>query len=532
MLSKARQAALDARMFGRFAFGLPRFLRSPIQPDRCADLLKDRLERREESFLSLIKGAVYANRSSPYLRLLQEADVDFEEIVKLVSREGIEATLEYLFDAGIYVTLDELKGRRPIRRSGFEFAAKASHFDNPLLTSHFEGATGGSRGPGSRLIVDLDLIAGDAPTHSLFMKAFDLASSPMALWRPLPPGVAGVKKALMQSKLDKGIERWFSQNPHQLTPGNGRYFLFLSCALQMSRLFGVPLPRPEFVPVAEPAPVAEWLAQKTAGGSPGHLDTNATCGVRVLHAAKDGGFDISGSFFRFGGEPYTTAKADLVAEAGCRAACHYSMGEVGPVGIACADAIEVDDVHLIGHKIAILQKPIVTSLSQYDAFYITTLAPACPKIMLNVACGDNGVLESRVCNCALGKVGFKQHIHSIRSYEKLTSEGMQFLGTDLLLLLEQVLPNRFGGGPNDYQFVEMEEAGVTRVQLIASTRLGSLDEGKLLETALEFLGSRARENRMMAERWKEGKVLVVKRSEPYVTKASKLLPLHILPKNR
>jgi hypothetical protein len=289
---------------------------------------------------------------------------------------------------------------------------------------------------------------------------------------------------------------------------------------------------PEFVQVTEGERVAEWLAQKIAEGTPGHLDTNASCGVRVLQAAKDKGLDIAGSFLRLGGEPYTVAKASMVAETGCRAACHYSMGEVGQIGIACADASEVDDVHLISHKMAVLQRPIVTTLSQYDAFYLTTLAPACPKIMLNVASGDNGLLEERVCNCPLGQLGFHQHIHSIRSYEKLTSEGMQFLGSDLLLLLEQILPSRFGGGPHDYQFVELEEEGVARVQLIASPRLGPLDEKTLLHTALEFLGSRARENRMMVERWKEGRTLVVKRSEPYVTKASKLLPLHVMPKDR
>jgi len=102
----------------------------------------------------------------------------------------------------------------------------------------------------------------------------------------------------------------------------------------------------------------------------------------------------------------------------------------------------------------------------------------------------------------------------------------------LLLLLEQVLPSQFGGGPQDYQFVEKEEEGVTRVQLVVSNRLGPLSESELLQTTLDFLGSRARENRMMVERWKEGGTLVVKRSEPHVTKAAKLLPLHILPKER
>jgi hypothetical protein len=300
----------------------------------------------------------------------------------------------------------------------------------------------------------------------------------------------------------------------------------------MSRICGAPIPYPEFVPISQSQKVAEWLAEQTGRGLPAHLDTNASCAVRVLQAAKDRGLDISGSFLRVGGEPYTEAKARMVAEAGCKAAVHYSMAEVGHIGIACGNPGNLDDVHLITHKMAVLQRPVVTSLGEFEAFYLTTLAPVCPKIMLNVAIGDNGVLEERDCGCAVGKIGFHQHIHSIRSFEKLTSDGMQFLGSDLLLLLEQVLPGQFGGGPNDYQIVEMEDDAVTKVQLVVSPRLGPLDEHQLLQVTLEFLGSRARENRMMVERWKEGETLAIKRAEPHVTKAAKLQPLHILPKNR
>jgi hypothetical protein len=515
-------------MFGRFAIGLPGFLRSQIPPGVCPDILKQSLADRERSFLKLVEYAVYKNELSPYRKLLQAADVDCEDLIESVRRDGIEETLGRLFAAGVYLTLEEFKGRQPICRSGLELEVKASDFDNPLLVSHFEGSTGGSRGSGTRLIVDLDLIAGDALMHAVFLRAHKLESSPTALWRPLPPGVAGIKKAFMQAKLGRCTERWFSQNRYRLNRADLKYFTFLNYSVQMSRLCGVPIPAPEFVPVSQSERIAGWLAQKTTEGHPGHLDTNASCAVRVLQAASENGLDIAGSFFRVGGEPYTSAKAKMVAAAGCRGACHYSMAEVGPIGIACADGCELDDVHLGSHKVALLQKNVTTGVSEYGAFHLTTLSPRCPKIMLNVATGDYGVLQERECSCPFGRLGFHQHVHSIRSYEKLTSEGMQFLGSDLIFLLEQILPGRFGGGPHDYQFVEVEEAGRTRVQLIASKRLGPLDEKQLLDTAFEFLGSRAPENRMMVERWREGGTLVVRRSEPYVTKSSKLLPLHVL----
>jgi hypothetical protein len=531
LFSGVRQLAKDGRMFGSFAFDLPVFLRNPIAPDQCSHVLKECLTRREDSFLNLLRNGIYANSSSPYLQLLKAAGLEYEEIAEIVGREGIEAALGQLFDAGVYLTIEEFKGRRPIRRLGLELKAEAADFDNPLITSHFEGSTGGSRGTGTRLVVDLDLIALDTLTHALFLKSFELESSPMALWRPLPPGVAGIKKALMEAKLRKGIERWFCQNENRFFSRNFKYRLFLIYATRMSRICGARFPQPEFVPVSESVQVANWLAAKVRQGVRAHLDTNATSAVRVLQAGEDNGLDISGSFFRLGGEPLTAVKVKMVEEAGCRAVCHYSMGEVGNIGMACADPVELDDVHISSHKMAVLLRPGLSNGCLNDAFYLTTLAPVCPKIMLNVASGDYGVLEERECGCAMGELGFRQHIHSIRSYEKLTSDGMQFLGSDLLLLLEQVLPQQFGGGPHDYQFVETEVEGVTKVQLIASDRLGPLEEERVLQTTLEFLGSRAPENRMMVQRWKEGETLSVKRAEPYVTKAAKLLPLHLLRKD-
>ena len=46
--------------------------------------------------------------------------------------------------------------------------------------------------------------------------------------------------------------------------------------------------------------------------------------------------------------------------------------------------------------------------------------------------------------------------HTIRSHEKLTAGGMTLLDTDVIRLLDEVLPARFGGAPTDYQLVEHE----------------------------------------------------------------------------
>ena len=89
--------------------------------------------------------------------------------------------------------------------------------------------------------------------------------------------------------------------------------------------------------------------------------------------------------------------------------------------------------------------------------------------------------------CPLAALGYRTHFHTIRSHEKLTSEGMTFLGHDLIRLVEEVLPAQFGGGPTDYQFVEVERDGLPRVDLLVSPRLGPLNEPAVAAAVLDFL---------------------------------------------
>jgi hypothetical protein len=148
--------------------------------------------------------------------------------------------------------------------------------------------------------------------------------------------------------------------------------------------------------------------------------------------------------------------------------------------------------------------------------------------MLNVESDDYGVLEERDCGCPIGALGLRLHLHTIRSYEKLTSEGMNFVGTELLTLIEQVLPGRFGGGPADYQLVESEVGGLPKVSLLVSPRVGAIDEVEVARTVLETLGSGPGYRDMMATLWRDGDTLRIERREPYETGQAKILPLQIV----
>jgi len=516
-------------MFPRYAVGLRKFLQQPLTPAECRRRIEHHLRERDEYFLRLVERRVFAHAGSPYFKLLNHFGIGFEDIAKMVRRHGVEPTLERLYDEGVYVTYQEFKGRQPIIRRGLEFRVKPKDFDNPLLAKHYEARTGGSRSVGTRVVIDFDLLSHEAAYYHLFLTAFDLAVRPLALWFPVPPGSTGIKTVLRYAKLGKAVERWFSQNKFVPRLDSWKYFLFSSYAVYSSRIGGLPLPVPEYVPLAEASQVALWLAAKKMEGKPAVLYTYVSSGIRVCLAARELGLDISGSLLRLAGEPYTPAKARVVSEAGCKAACEYSMAEIGCIGILCANPSAPDDVHVTTDKLAVIQRdrPVGSNGRSIPALCYTTLLPSTSKIMLNVESGDYGVLGERRCGCLVGEIGFSQHLHSIRSYDKLTSEGMTFGGSDLISLVEDILPARFGGHPTDYQLVEEEEAGLSKVSLIVGPRVGPVDEKEIVSTLLTLLRSYPG-LKMMAEQWRDGRTLRVVRREPYATGVAKVLPLHIL----
>ena len=110
----------------------------------------------------------------------------------------------------------------------------------------------------------------------------------------------------------------------------------------------------------------------------------------------------------------------------------------------------------------------------------------------------------------------------------MTSEGMHFVGTELLRLLEEVLPQEFGGAATDYQLLEEEIGGLPKISLVVSPRIGDLDEARVIRTALQTLGSARRGADLMAGVWRNAETLRVVRREPYATSGTKVLPLHVV----
>jgi hypothetical protein len=85
--------------------------------------------------LRVLELGVFANPSSPYLPLLRGAGAELGDVRHLVRTQGLEGALGSLYDAGVFVTLDEVKGRTSIERKGISIPVRQGAFDNPLLTA-------------------------------------------------------------------------------------------------------------------------------------------------------------------------------------------------------------------------------------------------------------------------------------------------------------------------------------------------------------------------------------------------------------
>ena len=231
-----------------------------------------------------------------------------------------------------------------------------------------------------------------------------------------------------------------------------------------------------------------------------------------------------------GGEVPTPTKVSGITRTGARWISIFSFAEAGSVGIGCAQPLDANDLHFLKDSLALILYPrqVPNTEITVEAITLTTLLPTTPKVMLNVETDDYGVIETRSCGCGWEAYGFHDHIRYLRSFRKLTGEGVTLIGSEMVQILEEVLPARFGGSPLDYQLMEEEDdKGFTRLTLIVSPKINIPDETKLSEVILEALGKGSDSADLSRAIWNQAKSLRVKRTEPIWTDRGKLMPLHL-----
>jgi hypothetical protein len=520
----------DLKMYGRFAWGLPSFLRHTMSLEEARTLVQHRMVERETNFLRLVERGIFGYARSPYLPLLKLAGCTLEDIRQMVRTQGLEDTLRALREAGVYVTFEEFKGRAPIVRHGQVFPVPAQDFDNPYLSHYYQAETGGSTGAGTRVGVDLSHLAALAPCLMLTWDAHNVLGVPTALWRGVLPDGSGLNNILYTSRFGQVPQKWFSHIATRDWRHPLRYHLATYGTVIIGRLWGAAIPWPETVPVDQAHVVARWAAETLQAHGACLILTQVSRALRVCLAAQEAGRDLDGATFVVGGEPTTPAKMQAITHTGARCFPTYTLVEAGRLGVGCSKPVDEGDLHFLKDAFALVQYPHQIPGSDYTvpAFHLTSLLSTTPKLMLNVETDDYGVLETRACGCPLEAYGFTEHLRHIRSFQKLTGEGVTLVGSDMVHILEAVLPARFGGSPLDYQLLEEEdEQGFTRLSLVVSPKVALPEETVVIAAVLEALsqGSIAADSAQAV--WNQARTLRVKRMEPIWTARGKLMPLHL-----
>jgi hypothetical protein len=518
----------DLKMYARFAWGLRGFLNHTITLEEAHAIVRRRLADRERSFLRLVKKGVFGYQYSPYLSLLKSAGCEMGDIENLVRSSGLEGTLRALREAGVYVTFEEFKGRAPMVRNGRVIRVKARDFDNPYLSFYYHAESSGTSGAGTRVDIDLDNLAAQASQILIAQDAHGVAHAPMAVWRSILPDGSGIANILRSARFGNVTEKWFSPiTSRDLRPAL-KYRLATQYIVVLARLAGLPFPSPELVTMDQAVVVARWaIATRQARGAC-LIRAHVSMALRVSLAALENGWDLTGVTFMSGGEPPTPAKVKKITASGAGWLPVYISSDVGCIGAGCARPVDGNDLHLFKDGVAVIQSPrqVPGYNTPIQAFCFTTLFPTAPKILLNVESDDYGVMESRHCGCPLEACGFTEHLRNVRSFSKLTGEGVTLVGSEMVHILEEVLPARFGGSPLDYQLLEEEdERGYTRLCLLISPRIHIEDETSVIGTLLDTLRQSSVAADLAGALWSQAGTIRIRRTDPIWTARGKFMPL-------
>lgn len=523
------------KMFARFPFVLQGFLRHRLTLAEAEQIVRERMAQRRENFLAMAQRAIYAYPASPYFKLLQSAGCECADLAALVQEKGVEGALCDLRAAGVYVTYEEFKGRKPIERGSTTIPVTARDFDNPIARRDFTSETSGSTGLATMVNQDLDNLAATAPESMVTYAAHQVLDAPVMMWGQFLPG-PGLRNIFQSAYMGKSVEHWFAPTGWRDSKYWYKYSTATLYMLGWARVLGLPAPIPQIVRYEQVEIVARYLAALLKQHRRVLVFGAVGRALRICLAAAEQGLDLSGAVLRTGGEPITPAKAAAIERVGARLLPGYVSTETGNIAWGCANPREPGDFHLLTDEYALITHPY--AIPAFDttvpAFNLTSLLDSAPKILFNTQVDDYGIVEERgvhtanACGCGLEAYGYTTHLRQIRSYSKLVGEGVTLIGNEMLDILENVLPAQFGGTPIDYQLQEQEDdKGLTRVYLVIDPRVEIADEQAVIRRVLKAL----RDASPMADAartvWQQTQTIQIKRAKPILTANGKLLPLHI-----
>jgi hypothetical protein len=516
----------EAAYYSRMALGICEYLRTPPYPD-AGEVIRRQLENRESIFLDIVRRTVFSNSSNPYCQMLRLAGCTFEDLSREVAREGLEAALATLLRNGVYLTHDEFKGKTPIVRPGLQIQAEPGSFRNPLVTGWILSTTSGSRSKGTRFPESLEVRLYREAQSQIRARELGLADRVYIEVKPILPSVTGLGSCLRGYRMGQSVERWFAVGG--TLRDSGHYRWATRGMVRVSRLLGAQVPFPTYLSENDFTQCAEYIRRRRDQGAQCVVESYTSPAVRVAAAALEAGLDISGTMFLVAGEALTDAKRASIQKAGAEVYPSYPISEVGLVGHACRQMKTGNCVHLWHDGLAVISHRRRAPLSdvEVNALLFTPLRACAPYVLINAEMDDAGVIEPAPCDCLFSRCGFKQQVRDIFSFGKLTGQGMTLVGTDLVKILEEVLPSRLGGSPGDYQLVEREGSSQTELTLRVSPRAGVSSPEKARECFLTEIRS-YHGGALAARTWQHAEAVEVLLAEPLATMTGKVHPLHLL----
>jgi hypothetical protein len=516
----------EAIHYARMTLGIYEYLRTVpfADPQR---VIREQLAHREGIFLELVRKVIFADPRNPYCQMFRLAGCTLEDLAQAVARDGLEATLAALYRQGVYVSHDEFKGSMPIVRSGQHIPARTSSFLNPLVSARIVGTSSGSRGKGTSSPLSSRLRLYREAQTWLRLQELGLQGRAHVEVKPILPSTTGLGSCLWARRLGRRVERWFADGG--TLRDSGHYRWATHGMILASNILGGGVPFPSYLPPNDFDAVAAWIAARRAKTVPCFVSSFTSPAVRIAAAALDRGMDIRGTVFLVAGEALTDAKCAVIAAAGAEAYNSYPISELGLVGHACRHMKGGNSVHLFKDSLAVIghRRPAPLTDVEVNSLLCTNLLPFASYILINAEVNDSGSIEPARCDCLFSRIGFTEQVRDINSFGKLTGQGMTLVGTDIVRILEEVLPARLGGLPGDYQLVEHEGPSQTQLTLRVRPRAGlpspALVRERFMKEIRNYFGGA-----LASRTWGHAEGVSVVIADPITTITGKVLPLHLL----
>jgi hypothetical protein len=516
------------RQYLEMGRGLAWLMGRVCTPESARALIRARLEKRERLFLQMVREAIWPNPRSPYYHLLAAAGWTDETLADAVQKRGVEAALRSLRDSGVYLTHAEFKERKPIERNGLRLEWDNLSVHHPRVSPAFEVRTGGTRSRGDRVPATFAYLASQrAPTWCLTLEAVGGGSWPAVIWMPRE---ASLLWWLTLASMRRPAVRWFTMVDFSYVRIPQLHLLMYRLGQAAGLLHGLRLPYIEYAPLSAADVVYAAVGATRARHGGCSVITTPSGATRLAGVAGRLGHDLERVAFVVGAEPLTPGKYAEIVGAGARVGVRYNITEIGAIGGACGRPEAADDVHLLADSFGFIpDRRRLPDGQAVDGLMLTTLLPSSPMALLNLDSDDFAEVATRRCGCLWDELGLHTHLSKIRSFSKLTGEGVTVLGTECVRIIEEVLPREFGGRSTDYQLLEVEDdQHLTRLHLVVSPSVGPVDEEKVLARFQQEIKNPVPRGDTLPPMWRQADTIKVVRREPVPTAAGKLLPFHTL----